>query len=148
MVRLFHPVFLLFPFILFSCDEENPERQAALDSLRGKPVQKFIEVIPWLGIYQDTLPCSDCSGVLTRLELKSDSSFKKSVTFLGKGDPMQNTFSTIGIWSIDAGSKQVTLNSDQEKQQICFQIVGDTLLRICDSKEMTTAASRYSLRKL
>lgn len=147
MVRRYPIVFLLFLTAFWACDDESPERQAALDSLRGKPIQKFVEVLPWLGIYQDTLPCSDCKGVLTRLELKSDSSFKKSITFLGKGDPMNNTFSTQGRWSWLVKTKQVFLNSGKEAIQT-FQIEGDTALRMCDSNRKPMASSHYVLQRL
>ena len=148
MARLYFPILFLFPFFFYSCDEEDPNRKAALDSLKGKPVQKFIEVLPFLGVYQDTLPCADCIGILTRLELKSDSSYKKSVTFLGKGDPMANTFSTKGRWKWDARKGKLWLDSIQEKQHVSFRIEGDTALRACDLKGIPIKSSHSALNRL
>lgn len=148
MARFYPAIFLFFSTAFCACDDENPERQAALDSLRGKPIQRFVEVLPWLGIYQDTLPCADCKGVLTRLELKSDSSYKKSVTFLGKGDLMNNTFSTEGRWNWLVKSKRLLLNSEEKGDVQSFQIEGDTALRMCDSNQKPMSSSRYVLPRL
>lgn len=148
MARFYLSLLLLFPLFFYSCEEGDPNRKAALDSLKGKPVQKFVEVLPWLGIYQDTLPCADCIGILTRLELKSDTSYKKSITFLGKGDPMANTFSVKGRWKWNAKTASLWLDSLQEKQNITFRIEGDSALRVCDLQGIPIKSSHYVLNRL
>lgn len=147
MERLLLAGFVLLNLIS-ACTEENQVQQAALDSLKAKPVSRFVEVPPWIGIYQDTLPCPDCKGMLTRLEFKTDTSYKKSVTLLGKGEVMSNTFSTLGRWKWLRKEGLLVLDSSQEKKLLVFRIEGDSALRMCDLANKPLASDRYLLQRL
>lgn len=140
-------VFLSF-LLLAGCNPYNPQQQAILDSLKGKPIQKFVEVPPWIGIYQDTLPCADCLGALTRLEFKTDTSYKKSVTLLGKGDPMANTSSTTGRWYWKRKEGLILLDSASEKKRFALLIMGDSALHLCNEFDKPMASARYSIGRL
>jgi uncharacterized lipoprotein NlpE involved in copper resistance len=98
----------------------------------------FVEVPEWLGIYQDTLPCADCKGTLTWLDLKKDNSYKKSIILLGKEPIFDYTFGTTGRWKFDAAKNLVWLDSAAEGKKIGFLIRGDSVLISCDAngKEM------------
>lgn len=38
------------------------------------------------GVYKGVLPCADCEGINTEIELKGDSTYTVKTTYLGKGD--------------------------------------------------------------
>ncbi|MCH7335947.1 copper resistance protein NlpE [Acinetobacter sp. NIPH 2699] len=42
--------------------------------------------LDWNGSYKGILPCADCEGIETKLELNSDKTFELEETYLGKGD--------------------------------------------------------------
>ena len=132
MYKLFYPKFLILCsaiLCLFSCGDEKP-KEIDLKSVSGK--SDFREVPAWIGSYQDTLPCNDCIGILTRLDLKSDTTYKKSILYIGKGPVFENTFSTKGRWKIDNKLRKLQLDSAVEKELIVFEIVGDSILKTCD----------------
>jgi uncharacterized lipoprotein NlpE involved in copper resistance len=54
------------------------------------------------GIYQGVLPCADCEGIETRIELMADNRYVQQARYLGKKDaPL---FETKGSWEWENGS--------------------------------------------
>jgi heat shock protein HslJ len=43
--------------------------------------------LDWQGAYVGTVPCADCEGIRTRVELRGDGTFSRSLTYLGTGRP-------------------------------------------------------------
>lgn len=67
------PVILL---LFASCgtehpEEKHPEEQHSVPADVIKPKAAIV----WTGLYSETLPCADCPGILTQLELRADSTF-------------------------------------------------------------------------
>lgn len=58
------------------------------------------------GIYEASLPCSDCISIEYQLDLEADSTFVEHITFLGKPD---GTYEVHGRWVADTDSV-LTLN--------------------------------------
>ncbi len=108
----------------------------------------FREIPSWMGSYQDTLPCADCPGILTRIDFKSDSTYKKSIVYLGKEPIFDYTFSTTGHWNVRPKSSILLLDSLQEKGVQAFEISGDTLLKMCDRSLRPFASPRYWLPRV
>lgn len=54
----------------------------------------------WVGLYSNTLPCADCPGILTELELKADSFFVLRERYLERDSV---PFGHIGKWTIAHG---------------------------------------------
>jgi uncharacterized lipoprotein NlpE involved in copper resistance len=42
--------------------------------------------LDWQGVYVGTVPCADCEGIRTRIELRGDGTFTRALTYLGKDD--------------------------------------------------------------
>ncbi len=42
--------------------------------------------LDWAGVYKGKLPCADCEGIVVEIRLKSDNTYEKAMTYLGKGD--------------------------------------------------------------
>ena len=62
-----------------------------------------------LGTYSGTLPCGDCKGVITNLELLADGTYKLNETYDGKvGDG--SVLDSAGYWAVDLTTKRLTLD--------------------------------------
>lgn len=83
------------------------------------------------GAYAGTLPCGDCKGVITKLELLADGAYKVNETFDGKGEGA--VLDSDGKWSFDAASRRVTLDpTAQDWQDRIFEVTGTGALRPLD----------------
>lgn len=54
----------------------------------------------WVGLYADTLPCADCPGIYTMLELRHDSTYVLREEYLERDSI---PYGTIGKWSVKDG---------------------------------------------
>lgn len=59
-----------------SSDETDTATQEVTEEQSAQP--------EWLGIYEGTLPCADCEGIKTSIELKGDNTFWREGEYLGK----------------------------------------------------------------
>ena len=96
--------------ILGSCNSGTEPRQdveqptaTATDSVPlvadGHDARNSLDVN---GIYQGLLPCADCEGIETRIELMADNRYVQQARYLGKKDaPL---FETKGGWEWENGS--------------------------------------------
>ncbi|MGF1532356.1 MAG: META domain-containing protein [Bernardetiaceae bacterium] len=64
---------------------------ALLLLLACKTQQNIPATSDWEGTYEGVLPCPDCSGIWTRLTLRSDQSYQQEQRFLGKSDTIITT---------------------------------------------------------
>jgi NlpE N-terminal domain len=58
--------------------------------------------IDFAGTYKGIVPCADCEGTETIIELRKDKTYKSTIRYLGKGDEMPA--STSGTWSWKTGN--------------------------------------------
>ncbi len=86
--------------------------------------------LDWAGIYEGTLPCADCEGIKTVLELKSDKTFSLLQTYLGKSDS-ENEFTQIGEFAWNQEGTMIRLRSESGRFQ--FK-VGENQLWMMDLK--------------
>lgn len=83
------------------------------------------------GTYSGTLPCGDCKGVITKLELLADGSYKVNERFDGKGEGA--VLDSDGKWNFDPASRRVTLDpSAQDWQDRAFEALTSGGLRPLD----------------
>lgn len=81
--------------ILFaSCGYENTGEKAPVTVPETPAVRPEVN---WVGFYADTLPCADCPGILTQLELRADSTFVLRERYL---DRDSIPYGRIGRWSV------------------------------------------------
>ncbi|MEO8732987.1 MAG: copper resistance protein NlpE N-terminal domain-containing protein [Flavobacteriales bacterium] len=91
----------LLPILLLafaSCQSPAPpEKQNAAS---GADTTEQSTPSDWVGLYSNTLPCADCPGILTELELRADSIFILRERYLERDSV---PFGHIGRWSIAQG---------------------------------------------
>ena len=63
--------------------------------------------VDWNGTYKGELPCADCEGIATTIELKSDNTFVQKNEYKGKGK--DNTFEEKGSFEWDKYGSIITL---------------------------------------
>lgn len=99
------------------------------------------------GSYEGTLPCADCEGIKTTLELNKDEGFTLREEYLGKKNAM--AFNSKGKWVVHENT--ITLQFDKELQDRRVQYkAGEGKLWLLDQegKEITgTLADKYILTK-
>lgn len=61
--------------------------------------------LDWNGTYKGILPCADCEGIETELELNADKTYELKETYLGKGDG--KAFESKGSFQFDANNTSV-----------------------------------------
>lgn len=99
------------------------------------------------GVYKGVLPCADCEGINTEIELKQDSTYTIKMTYLGKGDG--NTSEEKGDYTWVDGST-IELKNEADVGVSNKYFVGENTLTHLDAdgNQITgELASHYVLRK-
>lgn len=125
------------------CAESEKSNTAA-----GRTNSKNFEEIPgWIGIYQDTLPCEDCQGLLTWLEFYSNGHFKRISTKIGFEDVLSNTFSEKGTWRFNPKSGVLQLEDSLKDNPLFLLPQGDSVMILCKSDGSSFQAGTWKLRR-
>lgn len=72
--------------------------------------------LDWAGVYEGTVPCADCEGIKTVLELNEDNSYSLSETYLGKPEKNSEVKRT-GNLSWNEAESEVTLKNGDDVMQ-------------------------------
>ena len=145
-------------FLLISCTEapssgeettENPielEENIAESTLNTSNLADNSQTsLDWPGTYSGNLPCQDCAGIETSLELNTNLTFTLKSVYLGKSDQVFEKTGTF-VWSKDGGRITLNLAENTGNQ---YQ-VGENILYQLDAngnKIAGSLASRYTLVK-
>lgn len=75
----------LLPVVLTGCKTQNP----ATSVNAGTPAEISIgdnsaNALDWPGVYNGTLPCADCEGLITSVTLNKDLTYKRITVYKGK----------------------------------------------------------------
>lgn len=101
------------------------------------------------GVYAGTLPCADCSGIQTIIELKSDNSYRMSEKYAEKDE---NTYESAGSFTWNKTKNTITLDDKNENGGFATQfLAGENTLTQLDmngNKITGELAGNYVLRKL
>ena len=101
--------------------------------------------LDWYGSYNGVLPCADCQGIKTRITLRKDNTFTKTVKYLGKDSRARFSRGTIQ-WD-DQGS---TITLAESRGKAGRYKVGENILFHLDRNgNMITgdSAQKYQLMK-
>ncbi len=83
-------------------NEISSEFQQEIDSVAFFEEHNARNSLDYAGTYQGVLPCADCEGIAVEIRIFYDSSFEKSIEYLGKGAEARE-FSGKYNWN-DAGN--------------------------------------------
>lgn len=131
---------------LFACGEKSPSTNESPGTSSQKSA--FKEIPGWIGIFQDTLPCKDCKGALTRIEFFKDGKYHKSVAFLGKEPILDHTYGIDGKWKYHPALQLIGLDSLAEHGSFFFRPIGDTVLVGCLGNGEPISGKKYQLHRV
>ncbi|MEH6763668.1 copper resistance protein NlpE [Aequorivita antarctica] len=102
--------------------------------------------LDWAGVYEGKLPCADCEGIKTVLELKSDKTFTLSQTYLGKPE-VENEFTQNGEFVWNNLGTMIRLRSESGHFQ--FKVGENQLWMLDDQRNVIAGdlAEMYILKK-
>ena len=102
--------------------------------------------IDWNGTYKGILPCADCEGIKTELELNSDKTYEIKETYLGKGDG--KPFESKGSFQFDSKNSSIIELDKAGDSRKYFIAEGYLKALDLEGNEITGAlADRYQLKK-
>jgi copper homeostasis protein (lipoprotein) len=147
-MKLIQHLLILFSIIfMISCQPkpivEKPEN--TIEDAELPTGDNSRNALDWAGTYSGVLPCANCAGIETKLEIKADYSYMLTTVYLGKtAEPVVQSGSF--YWN-DAGSI-ITLGSLDEVYQL---LVGENQLFKLDlegNKIEGPLADKYILLKI
>ena len=102
--------------------------------------------LDWDGTYKGVLPCADCEGIETKLELNQDKTYELKETYLGKGDG--KVFETKGSFQFDSNNRSVIELDKAGDSRKYFVAEGYLKALDLEGNEITGAlADKYQLKK-
>ncbi|TVP51415.1 MAG: copper resistance protein NlpE [Mongoliibacter sp.] len=144
-------IFIISITLLFSCNprsEQNGEEidEIVVDDEMFAPDEHNARIsLDYEGIYEGVLPCADCEGIETTIEIGPSYSFTKKTIYLGKdNDSIQESS---GTYSWNDGGNTITLEGVESPNQY---FVGENLLFHLDmegNRITGDLADNYTLRK-
>lgn len=120
--------------------------EAVADTTVADNVHTAENALDWNGTYKGVLPCADCEGIETELELNSDKTYEIKETYLGKGDG--KPFESKGNFQFDSKNPSV-IELDQAGDGRKY-FVAEGYLKALDleGNEITgELADKYQLKK-
>lgn len=100
----------------------------------------------WNGTYKGVLPCADCEGIETELELNADKTYELKETYLGKGDG--KAFESKGSFQFDANNTSVIELDKTGDNRKYFVAEGYLKVLDMEGNEITgDLADKYELKK-
>lgn len=145
---------LLLALIVTACQKSKETENLVIDDEMfetGEMPEDFIDhhtamnSLDFMGIYKGVLPCADCEGIETIIELGSGNSYVKKVIYLGKGD--QKVIESGGTFTWNDDGNTITFNEEDVPNQY---FVGENVLFHLDvdgNRIEGELASKYRLEK-
>ena len=102
--------------------------------------------LDWNGTYKGILPCADCEGIKTELELNSDKTYEIKETYLGKGDG--KPFESKGSFQFDSKNSSIIELDKAGDSRKYFVAEGYLKALDLEGNEITgDLADKYQLKK-
>jgi uncharacterized lipoprotein NlpE involved in copper resistance len=104
---------LISLFIFFSCQSEKNTETVNDDfpetievHINPSPGDNSMNALDWEGTYVGTLPCADCEGIETELNINYDGTYSYKTTYLGKESEAEEV---TGTFQWDENGSVITL---------------------------------------
>ena len=130
-------------------DNKNNQEQtptAASEAVAVDSAHTAENSLDWNGTYKGVLPCADCEGIETELELNADKTYELKETYLGKGDG--KAFESKGSFQFDANNTSVIELDKTGDNRKYFVAEGYLKVLDMEGNEITgDLADKYELKK-
>lgn len=103
--------------------------------------------LDWNGIYSGILPCADCEGIKTDIDLHPEGTFSLARRYLGKDDSLYTVYGTFH-WN-EQGNIIILENTSGGTKPGHFLVGENQLIKLDDNNQRIKGdlANRYILRK-
>lgn len=128
-------------------EEQTPvTTEAASEATVADTAHTAENSLDWNGTYKGVLPCADCEGIKTELELNSDKTYEIKETYLGKGDG--KPFESKGSFQFDSKNSSIIELDKAGDSRKYFVAEGYLKALDLEGNEITgDLADRYQLKK-
>lgn len=139
-----------FSLVFLSCDQNTKNATVTVDTVDTD----FFEGLTPSAIiftYKGILPCADCQGIITQLEINQDSStFVLSEIYQGKTSGASDyTFSGIYTRLSAADSVSTVLELSSSDRKDYYLVEGDSsLLKLDQNAKTINSGANYRLKRL
>ncbi|MCY4780724.1 copper resistance protein NlpE [Sphingobacterium sp. UT-1RO-CII-1] len=106
--------------VLASCNQ-NSSKKEEVTTQDSTNVEAFADTthtsqnsVDWAGVYDGTIPCADCEGIKTMIELKDDGTFTMETEYLGK----DGKFSDKGVFTWFNNGSSILLKGEGEEVRL------------------------------
>ncbi|TVQ49567.1 MAG: META domain-containing protein [Saprospirales bacterium] len=123
-------------------NHEEPAQNATSTEVPDMHTSKI--ALDWNGVYTGVLPCANCEGIETRIVLKQDGRYERSMKYLGKEDLTKHEE---GQFEWDESGNSVLLISEMGNQ--LYQVGENVLFHLDEDGSRITGelAANYRLIK-
>ena len=128
-------------------EEQTPvTTEAASEATVADTAHTAENLLDWNGTYKGVLPCADCEGIKTELELNSDKTYEIKETYLGKGDG--KPFESKGSFQFDSKNSSIIELDKAGDSRKYFVAEGYLKALDLEGNEITgDLADKYQLKK-
>ncbi|WP_169447736.1 copper resistance protein NlpE [Luteimonas mephitis] len=100
-----------------------------LKEVDNSPAPEGLDVRAFAGSFKGTLPCADCPGIDSTIELKADGSYATHDVYQER----DASFDSTGTWTVEEAGKRIRLdpNSKDEVDRL-YEVVSNDELRMLD----------------
>jgi len=143
-------LFFLFTLLLFlfGCAEQQPKENAIepeKEQIHPPDMHTARIALDYEGTYHGILPCADCEGIETFLEITYEKTFVKKTRYLGKDD--ESFFVSEGEYTWHENGFVITLEGEDPPNQ--YFVSENYLVHLDEQGERITGelAEKYILEK-
>lgn len=146
------PTICLILLSLSSCQRNSQNATVTVDTVETDFFQGLDDANAEK-IYEGTLPCADCNGILTNLKINNDSlTYFLTETYqgvVGKDSVFLRSGTFRNITGIDTTTNILELSAAKEAPVLLFRVLGDTALQKLEQNGRPIESDlNYILRKL
>lgn len=137
----------LISLIMPGCSTQTGNQNAGKDPKASELIDHHNSrnALDWQGVYKGVTPCADCEGIETTIVLKSDNTFTRTLSYLGKE---AGEFADAGTFEWNEAGSAITLIGKDGSRQM-YQ-VGENVLFHLDKEGNRISgdlAEKYMLTK-
>lgn len=117
-----------------------------ISEVDNSPAPQGLDVRAFAGSFKGTLPCADCPGIDSTIELKADGTYALHDVYQESNGA---TNDGAGTWTVEEAGKRIRLDPDsKEDQDRLYAVVSNDELQMLDSEgNPPSSGLDYSLRR-
>jgi copper homeostasis protein (lipoprotein) len=118
-----------------------------ISEVDNSPAPEGLDVRAFAGSFKGTLPCADCPGIDSTLELKADGSYALHDVYQESGNA---TNDGTGTWTVEEAGKRIRLDpNSKDDQDRLYAVASNNELQMLDADGKAPASGLdYSLRRV